>query len=205
MLGTDGNPLLSANGNIVLADDLYPMVPTQQVVGYTRVAELVKPECAAVAIWDAVWGDAGVGYALTEYNAVDDNSYASQGVMQVTFDNNSIDWSRVRKLTLVVSLSGGFSGGTSGRITVSKNNVTPPTGKTIRDTWETLFSFAESFNPILRTLEWEINGVQPDSLEVAVCIDDDTCPSEDKSAALVASIQRPFTLEPVRIVYNLAT
>ena len=200
MLGTDGNPLRSADGKIVLADDLYPMVPTQQVVGYGRTV-LGSSGCAASSIWSTAWGElttfvAGYYLKITPY------TYAWQSGIQIKFNGNAIDWARVKKITLSVTpfISFDTAEVMAGRITKSMNNSEFPAGTVIRDDWETVYTTSDT-GPLL--IEWDVNGVEPTSLEVAVCLDGDTCPVFGKT--IFALNDDGGSGPSVRIVYNLAT
>ncbi len=194
MLGTDGNPLLSADGKIVLADDLYPMVPTQQVVKYLRQAE--GPPCAATAVWGVEWSVVDLPVMLANYFAYENGySLARQMVLQVKFDGNSIDWPRVKKITVAIGLNHSRDEYAAPvRVTKAMNTGTLPTDKTIRDTWETVFTNVDTGGLV----EWIVDGVEPESLEIAYMCDLDTCP-------LDLYLDGYLSNNPFRIVYNLAT
>jgi hypothetical protein len=209
MIDASGRLIRGATHPYVIADDLYPMVPTQQDAFYGR-EKYTYPvvSCCLSDIWDVAWADPveSLDYYATCYNTYFPipgawYSGARQNVVSTTFTGSEIDWARVKKLTRTIVVSAGnFIGSAAARFTVSKNNSTPPTGKTIRDTWGTLFSYTADQDIHYKTLEWDINGVEPDSVEAALCFDNDACPSED-----IRGDVGVLFFEPVRIVYNLAT
>jgi hypothetical protein len=189
---------LSADGKIVLADDLYPMT-IQHTNGYFRGAELYNDSeepCAATAIWNYAWNDAGYNLSLENSISVEEGfsvSLAQQTVVQVAFSGSSIDWARVKKLTVNVSLS--FSGDSApARVTKAMNSSTIPSDKTIRDTWEKVFDETDTSGVI----EWEINGVEPTSVEIAFMFDAETCPLYTSASYFT------IVCSPVHIIYNLA-
>jgi hypothetical protein len=209
MLGTDGNPLLSADGKIVLADDLYPMVPTQQSDIYYRESSREDNVCSATEVWSVDWSTPWEGFGSASYRMSDTWTITSQSVLQTKFAGNSIDWARVKKLTQSIYIFAYNYGETVwyGRLTASKNNDVIPVGYTIRDTWDTKFTYVSDGVPASTifqgwvTVEWEINGVEPDSVECAVMLDDTTCSSSFFAGRIDSSV---FGAGPIRVVYNLA-
>lgn len=195
MIDASGNLILGAGGKAVLADDLYPMVPTQQVVRYLRQGA-EGPPCAATAVWSVAWSVVDLSYMMAAYTAYENGfSLARQMVLQVKFGGNSIDWPRVKKITVAVGLNQSRDEWAApARVTKAMNTETIPTDKTIRDTWETVFTNIDEGGII----EWDVNGVEPTSLEIAFMCDLDTCPLDVWFYGYLSN-------NPFRIVYNLST
>jgi len=209
LIGTDGKPLLSADGKIVLADDLYPMVPTQQSVMYYREANLYdSAACAATDVWGVDWSILVPGSLRTfqskNYRTNSEWTNTSQSLLQTKFVGNNIDWSRVKKLTQRIFIYAySFSGSVgSGRVTASQDNDVLPVSDAIRDTWGTQFVYSSSGFQDWVTVEWEINGVEPDSVECAVMFDNATCATSNYAGRIDSNQNVPG---PVRVVYNLAS
>jgi hypothetical protein len=209
---TNGSFLRSPDGKIVLADDLYPMVPTQQGAGYNRGAGYYPYQegCASSDVWSVGWSSDGEypnRYPAQFFNRPSTGSRGSyQTIRQTKFVDNTIDWSRVEKCTQLIYIwAYSWQGTVTARITTSKNNSTLPTGTTIRDTWTTARTFtANESQPSAYNilLEWSIDGVEPTSLEYAAMFDPDTCPTGTQTGVFDNQQNYP---KPVRVVYNLAS
>jgi len=213
LLGADGSPLRGASGKIVIADNLYPMVPIQQQLLFNRGIELaIMPDNAVVDIWDEAWNEVEYwGQPGIYFGPWDDptDSSAWQVALQTTFTigegiTDYIDWPRVKKLTqrIIVTTTNGPE---ILRVTTSQDNASLPTGFTIRDDW-TLVADLYGGNPSATlTLEWVIDGVKPDSIEFAVAYTN----ADTNVYSFVSGTVRGSALDshadPVRVVYNLAT
>ena len=191
MLGPGGNPLLSADGKIVLADDLYPMVPTQSYIWGYRGGTVPGQ-------WDADWETYELGFEPSA------NYYFGTGAdhtaISIPIGTNTIDWARVKKITWKIdAIYFDIPAGLTVKVTKSKNNSTFPAGKAIRDDWDTVATYTE-FTEGPLTIEWDIDGVEPTSLEFALMFTDDVGVSEGEGLALTTNLN-----PQARIVYNLAT
>jgi hypothetical protein len=204
LLGADGNPLRGASGKIVLADNLYPMVPTQQNLYYIRSLEYPPFDrtCASSNVWNEAWSSSSsvpFGY----YRGYYAGSKAVHGVHQITFEGNNIDWPRVKSLNTIVHWDCGvyYPNFVRIRLTCSKDNASMPSGKTIKNDWPTMANH-DAFGAAPRNVKinWEINGVEPDSVEIGVMFDLETCPF-GFSTTFNLTYSHP---NPVRVVYNLA-
>jgi len=198
LVGTDGNPLLSADGKIMIADNLYPIVPTQQRVSWWRDL-LSYSSCAAYDVWATDWTSNPNNSLYASYqNNTGTFTVSIQMLYQFKFAGSGIDWTRVKKLTLPINLL--LTGDAqNGRITKSINNTSLPSGKTVRDSWDTVFTTADTGEHIV---EWEINGVEPTSLEIAIMFDGESC---TLSGASLFELNTGSGTPDIRIVYNLAT
>ena len=200
VIGTDGKFLRSPDGEIVLADNLYPMVPIQQQHLFNRyIGGVERPDYAATKIWDEAWSEVSNYQTPMVYwwsFSTPNYSSARQVARQTTFEigegiTDYIDWPRVKKLTqrLVV----GNSSYPLLRVTTAMDSASIPTGFAIRDSWTFVANTGYTLGTII-TLEWVIDGVKPTSVEFAVAYEADTSnPSAGGSA----------TADPVRVVYNL--
>jgi hypothetical protein len=211
MLGTDGNPLRSADGKIVLADDLYPMWlnPSLATHGRYNIGYDEVLTCPAADVWNELWAGQGVdanfgmgAYGTGEY------SWVQQHGIILTFSDSGVDWSRTKAVKIGLDIAtGNFPAGMTLRITASKNitDGVMPAGKSVRDDWTTIKTYTstteESFSFTIDT-----NGTQPDTVGIAAVWDVDTCPLSPGGGweyfecygYLVASL-------PVQVIYNLAT
>jgi hypothetical protein len=205
---TNGSFLRSPDGKIVLADDLYPMVPTQQSVIYYRESNRYDSVCAATEVWGVDWSILVPGslktFASKNYRSSSTWTTTAQSLLQTKFVGNNIDWPRVKKLTQRIFIYAyDFSGSVgSGRVTVSQDNDVLPVSDAIRDTWDTQFAYSSSGFQGWVTVEWEINGVEPDSVECAVMFDNATCATSNYAGRIDSNQNVPG---PVRVVYNLAS
>jgi len=203
MLGPDGNPLLSADGKIVLADDLYPISLAHTYDPFFRRVDYVYPGCAITEQWNVDFG-ASMSNELQAYYIV--NSEQSTGVncaARYNISENTIDWARVAKVevfgTLFATAWIAWPEGLTCKITQSKNNNPIPNGSTVKDSWDTAATFtAAGVYPV--KVSWDVNGVEPTSLEIALMFDADTCALESD-----LYVQYNPSGVGVRIVYNLAT
>ena len=197
MRGTTGLHVRSTAGMIVRADDLYPMVPTQQLLYWYRQASVDEPGCASADVWSNSWLLTTLAWSAnvrrTSYSSPA-TTYARQHVRQTTFDGESnVDWTRVKKITKRLDARRAGSN-YSCRVTQSINCGSIPGGSTIRDDWDLVIR-----NPYQYiTLEWVIDGVKPASVEYAVCFETESCAWYDYNDTL--SI---FDEGPIRVVYNL--
>jgi hypothetical protein len=197
MMGTDGNPLLSADGKIVLADDLYPMVPNLSFRSFWR-------ESTISGQWTADWeSEDGEASIWSMYYTGDGADTARNMVYSFMIGSNSIDWARVAKMVFRIDAVG-YNWWTSGlitKITNSKDNSTMPSGRAIRDDWNLVATYTDDVVSSLDVV-WDISGVEPSSLEFAVSME-----AEPETAPVWAEF---FTFNwgwapKPRIVYNLAT
>jgi len=201
LLNADGNPLLGAAGKIVLADNLYPMVPIQQPYYFYRVTgQIYLPDYAAPLIWTLPWSSASGAsqpslswWAYTTPNY----SFARQTVVQTSFeDSDNIDWPRVKKITQVVrtfNINGSYA--PTLRITKAINIDSVPSGYGVRDDWTLVQDLGYSGNVDIK-IEWIIDGVKPDNIAYAVAY---TAEGNFPYDALGGN-----TRYPARVVYNLA-
>ena len=199
---TNGSFLRSPDGKIVLADDLYPMVPIQQVLFFDRyTGQIYPPDYATAEVWDLDWVERSTSNSamLNWWDFIPPNySTARQVAQQTTFDigegiTDYIDWPRVKKLTqrLVV----GNSSYPLVRVTSAINTGTLPSGFTIRDSWTFVANTGFTRGTIV-TVEWVIDGVKPTSVEFAMAYEAQT--GNYFAGANVSA-------DPVRVVYNLAS
>jgi hypothetical protein len=172
---------------------------------------LTNLTCAATGIWNENW----VSSETTPYGEYSNNrkgvypnyyyeSSSAHGVHQIVFAGSCIEWPRVKKIkmqgTCVFNINN-FKDLFRFLITISKDNASMPSGRIIKDTWPTVFSAYIGGSSQVTTnwsVEWEVDGVEPDSLEVGVMLDRETCEIEIYSAVL------SYSTYPVRVVYNLA-
>ncbi len=210
MLGTDGNPLRSADGKIVLADDLYPMVPNHTVTRYSRLVEYDDGVCSASDIWGRSWFvDDGTNSTIGGFFGadlrVDDatNGYCWQGVTQITIGTNAIDWARVKSIKVKVDWAW-FpdlkKAGWDCKVTRAMNTGSLPEDTSIRDSWTAVQTFTSATADGTLYVEFPINGVEPTSLEIAFFIDISTC--GDTGEVLFYHTSGP---QSPRLIYNLAT
>ena len=204
-----GKVLVDANGDfilgvggVVLADDTYPMVPTQQAQYYYRsTGNVFQPDYAARVIWTQTWApypsSIGVGlFSQSNY------TLARQSVVQVKFDiaegeTDPIDWPRVKKLTQVIYTSNNNSSYDEVlRVSSAMNISSIPGNYGIRDDW-TLVQDLGGGSFFAVKIEWVIDGVKPDNVAYAFAYT-----AEDDLPFTCTSGQFRF---PVRVVYNLAT
>ena len=212
MLGTDGNPLRSADGKIVLADDLYPMVPVFTVQRFYRAFLYDEGVCPASEIWEMVWNNAIDADYDGAYLSVDStaNGFCWQNVTQITIGANTIDWARVKGVycdrTLLDMSVAGDTAGWNLKTTTAKNTGTIPTGTTIRDSWD-VSNTIDMNTPVATTrVKWDIDGVEPTTLEFAEFIDISTCGQVGGAFYLVYSpSEAPYSNAQPRLIYNLAT
>ena len=208
LLGADGSPLRGADGKIVLADNLYPMVPTQTTSCYLRESYIaaLPPPCAAADVWTAAWsennGNLPSGHCV--YSMGSRSTWVRQAIIQTSTSEGAIDWSRVKKLTQTIRYAHlNYTAGYAARITSSKNNSTLPTDTSIRDSWDLCAAIPANTNitypgtPL--NLQWIIDGVRPDSVEFSMSYDTDVCAIPTVSTNLIF-----WEINPVRVVYNLA-
>jgi hypothetical protein len=203
MLGTDGNPLLSADGKIVLADDLYPMTSGLGTSNEFARYKENSSGCALTDIWSRSFGDP-IGWGAAFSGVSGGTSAAYHYVMQYILPEGSVDWARVKKIKVPVSLSwSSFDDPPATmRITSSKNNSTIPSNTDIRDVWDVAADFSELWEGSREIeVEWIIDGVKPDSIEIAMMPIADTCAVSGYSFLGLAD----YVPHLLRIVYNLAT
>jgi hypothetical protein len=205
LLGADGNLLLGAAGKVVLADDLYPMVPTQQdLYFYRTTGKIYLPDYAAPLVWALPWSSAsGANAPSITWWAFSTPNYsgATQTVCQTTFDiaegdTDPIDWPRVKKITQVVrtfNINGSYA--PTLRITKAINISSVPDSYGIRDDWTLVQDLGYQGSYVDIKIEWVIDGVKPDNIAYAL--------------AYTAEGNIPYnanggnTRYPVRVVYNL--
>jgi hypothetical protein len=207
LLGADGNPLLGAAGKIVLADSLYPMVPTQTLVKYKREVYVdgLPPPCAAEDVWTSSWiTNSSWAFGHCWYDMSKYGTLVRQAIIQTSLSEGAIDWSRVKKLTQTIRYYHlNYTAGYAARITSSKNNSTLPEDTSIRDSWElcaTIPANTQITSPGLTLeLQWIIDGVRPDSVEFSISYDTDVCASSTIATNIFVGV-----IQPVRVVYNLA-
>ena len=204
MLGTDGNPLRSADGKIVLADELYPVRQTWNLQEYGRY-KYNASGCALTDIWSLDFGTPTPFFAGALYGVYPSYSEAFHYVMQYsTTEDDYIDWARVKKIKLPILLSWSDTSDLSPpnfRVTRSTNNSTIPSGTTIRDSWSLVSDFNQTWEGGQETvIEWDVNGIKPDSIEIAIMPTADTCATNGYN--LIGLFDYPG---PIQIVYNLAT
>ena len=201
LLGADGNPLLGAAGKIVLADSLYPMVPTQTVNQYSRTIN--TSGCPSSEIWSVSWAPRTVTpWIFTEKSRFYNGGVEeTQCIQQFILENDSaIDWLRVKKLTCS-GVTYRYSAYVTWvpRITKSKNNSSFSADQAIRNSWDAVSNVPPGVYPL--SVEWVIDGVKPDSLEVALFFNEITCGNIDRTYRYDGP---SAYLQPVRVVYNLA-
>ena len=194
MLGTDGNPLRSADGKIVLADDLYPMVPAQSYIWGHRFG-------TPAGQWTAEWETVEAAYDLEAYYTW--GTQAGHSAFSIVMGTNTIDWARVKKITWTIPGYFEIQAGLTLKVTKSKNNSTFPAGTVIRDDWDTVAEYTETTGiiDVSFTIEWDINGVEPTSLEFALMFTADE--GSNDGAGYASSYNTNYS--QARIVYNLAT
>jgi len=222
MLGTDGNPLLSADGKIVLASDsTYPMwvgIGTS-VQNYTRTAGGVRPYCSHSEIWGKSWNiSVGLGGYWYEDN---ENNYsgARQGGSIVTIPEVDVPWARVKKIQIRATLTmfendggGAFSVPGETLYLTSKLNGSGgiPTGTTVLDDWDvqkTYYETAPTSDTVDITIE--TGGAEVSNVYLAMFFGTQSC-SAPPPSTIYALFSYGFTAygdweEAVRLVYNLAT
>jgi hypothetical protein len=220
MIDASGRLVRGATHPYVLADDLYPMWTAEQEIdvfqrGYSSGTEqdvwalnwTLKKEISWVGTEETAFpnGVANI-YTAAQFGYFTDISRYSafQLIVQTKFLSNTIDWARVKSVSQKFKLQYGIlegSGGWTARVTTSKDNSSLPTDKTIRDSWDTAFTTTSSGTHNV-TVKWDVDGVEPDSLEAAFMFDNDTNPSP-----LINDVVRILAtpLLPVRLIYNLAT
>jgi hypothetical protein len=191
MIDASGRLIRGATHPYVLADDLYPMVPTQSYIWGYRGGTVPGQ-------WDADWETYDLGFEPSA------NYYFGTGAdhtaISIPIGTNTIDWARVKKITWKIdALSLVIPAGLTVKVTKSKNNSTFPAGTVIRDDWDTVAAYTETSDVTL-TIEWDIDGVEPTSLEFALMFTDDVGVSEGEGSALTTNLN-----PQARIVYNLAT
>jgi hypothetical protein len=201
LIGTDGKLLRSPDGEIVIADNLYPMVPIQQPYYFRRVTgRIYLPDYAAPLIWTLPWSSiSGVASpSVSWWSFTTPNySYASQAVVQTTFeDSDNIDWPRVKKITQIVRTSNVWSSySTDLRISKVINISSVPGSYGIRDDWALVGDLGYRDSYIDIKMEWVIDGVKPDNIAYAL--------------AYTVDGNNPYNASgshfryPARVVYNL--
>ena len=191
MIDASGRLIRGATHPYVLADDLYPIVLTQCSLNfYHRVG-------SPAGQWTADWVNFGNCWDACYWRG----EWSEQSAWSLVIGTNTIDWARVKKITWgTLYLYVDILTGLTVKLTKSKNNSTLPAGKVIRDDWDTVAEYTETnYAPI--NIEWDINGVEPTSLEYALMFTADEYWNDD------LMISHVFYETPVqaRIVYNLAT
>ena len=212
LIGTDGNPLLSADGKIVLADDLYPgtarIIKTVNTVAWFRDLELDAPSCAHSDIWAEPWSAINVsGIRMTTgYLVAVTGSRVTQCVIDFSLSDYEIDWSRVKSVvaTCTESNPDTYPNGYTFRVTTAKNRTgAPPADTSIRDSW-TLFADYTGTLPGTIALKWDTGGVDPGTLSAAMMVTADTCDIE--SSAIITNYHFTAGTEfLITLIYNLAT
>jgi hypothetical protein len=212
LIGTDGNPLRSADGKIVLADDLYPMtVSIDSVDFFWRAVYNATTSCPATDAWSLSWVSTPEGGAYGAYADITGALSGTywQAVAKITLAPNSIDWARVKKIQLPMEFQwGARAGDTDGweaKITTAADAGTIPSGYGVLDSWylSNTFAVGDPSSWEEKKIEWEINGVEPTYLFFASFIDIDTCGQIGKARF---DVQEPSsTWSAPRLIYNLAT
>ena len=203
MIDASGRLIRGATHPYVLADDLYPMVPTQDVLIYMRNTG-ISGSCAATSVWGQAWtsygGDPGYYMYIFTVRYNNGQTQVQQLCEQITLGEDSIEWTRVKKLYTTIHHSK-YGGSTvfDSRITKSKNTETLPSLKVIRDDWDVVALITEHGDSEYR-VEWDVNGVKPTSLEIAFMFDQDTCPTGGMYGA-----GSNYSRDAIRVIYNLAT
>ena len=212
MIGTDGNPLLSADGKIVLADDLYPgtarIIKTVNTVAWFRDSIASVPACASSNIWSKDWSAIVVsGIRIsTEYLVAVTGSRVTQCVIDFSLSDYEIDWSRVKSViaTCTEASPDTYPSGLTFRVSTAQNRTgAPPADTSIRDSW-TLFADYTGTLPGTIALKWDTNGANPGTLSAAMMVTADTC---DITSSDIITTYR-FTTGTeflVTLIYNLAT
>jgi hypothetical protein len=203
MIGTDGNPLLSADGKIVLADDLYPFIPNHTIARFERNIVFADAVCPASEIWSKAWITAtgSFGGYLDVRDAT--HGFCTQGVSQITIGTNAIDWARVKSIKVQVDwawFTGIKKAGWDCKVTTAMNTGSLPADTTIRDSWALAKTVTSDDANGTFYVEFAIDGVEPTSLEMAFFIDISTC-GDTGEAYLVLTNQ----YYGPHIIYNLAT
>jgi hypothetical protein len=193
MIGTDGKPLLSPDGSIVLADDLYPWHPSQSHRWFNRQASTLS------ALWILDWTlfDANTHPSVAAW------FYPSwpvfmQHVCRWTFGDD-IEWPRVEKLTANIPTSRTIKGAETAVARISKalDTETPPAGRGVRDDWTSVGTPSKGLTSY--TIDWVIDGVKPSYVSLAFLYDDETVPvGTDKDGLYLGSFAW-------KAVYNLAS
>jgi hypothetical protein len=188
MIDASGRLIRGATHPYVLADDLYAMVPAQSYIAGYRTG---TPAGQWTADWNmGTWAEA--------------NYYFGEGAVHsawsIVIGTNTIDWARVKKITWKIDgLFLDIAAGLTVKVTKSKNNSTFPAGTVIRDDWDTVAAYTETSDVTL-TIEWDINGVEPTSLEFALMFTAD----EGSNDGYGGATSYYATSFQARIVYNLA-
>jgi hypothetical protein len=221
LLGTDGNPLLSADGKIVFADDLYPMWFNPSLALYGRRAEgydMAPPNsCPAADVWNAEWFAGTDAETLFEINTngAGESSYVQHTGMILTFPDNDVVWSRTKAVKIGLNIdvvNGSFPTGMTLLITAALNPTDGimPDGVTVRDSWTT----AKTYTAAPDEAFWitiDTGGVKPDTIGIAAVWDVETCSLFSVTGVtaltgqLYANQQKAQPTLTCQAVYNLAT
>jgi hypothetical protein len=224
MIGTDGNPLLSADGKIVLADDLYPMWLSPAVTEYARFADgddLSPPNsCPAADVWSASWGSTGYGglgtwfFGISADDSPGETSWVQQKGIVLTFGTDNIDWSRTKAIKIRMTVDGQSPSGLSVKVTTAKNitDGIMPSGDTIRDSWTLAGTYQNDFGSQTLEITHDTGGVKPDNVGIAAFFDVSTCPLGGEYGteyyeiynSILAGSQLDPPIPTIQVIYNLA-
>jgi hypothetical protein len=211
-----GKVLIDANGDfirgvggVVLADDLYPMVPNHTVKRYSRKVVNDDAVCPASEIWSKSWfeddgTDPDIGIYFGGYlNVIDStHGFCFQGVIQITIAENTIEWTRVKSIKVQVDWEWFLTlkkAGWDCKVTRAMNTGAIPANTNIRDTWTLVETLTSAADDGTFYMEFPTNGVEPTSLEIAFFIDISSCSATGEALCFVYEQHAP------RIIYNLAT
>lgn len=210
LIGTDGNPLLSADGKIVLADDTYPikaMLKQAAYTSYDRFLAVSSPACASSDIWSNSWDlISSFGHIYFYYTEDGADSLVEQSVSIISLAEYTIDWARVKRVEVSFLLQepAVIPTGLTVRVTTSKGVTSAPSGTDIRDTW-TLLSDYTLTAPSEIVVKWDTNGVDPGELAVAMMVTADTCAIGSQAVYANYYVNNGTTPFFARLIYNLAT
>jgi len=223
LIGTDGNPLLSADGKIVLADALYKMRATaSSATEYVRRSAYTPnatPPCAINDVWEEEWrapsGSEG-GYASVLYVASGPTNDAIQSVDVYSFSNLNVNFDRVQSLTVRVRVRSYLGNpslypGRGSGLVYAGIGVDAPSGTATP--WEDDGEFAEGWSE-LASIDFSAQTAQevdtyfnvsipvedgdPQTLSIACAFEPFGCGND------VSQILQVFITQ-VSVVYNLAT
>ena len=205
MIGTNGEPLLSADGKIVLADDLYPRVPAFTISYFNRQHYKSWGGCINTEIWAKDWSSGFRSPHAFVYKGDWDggsfNSRCGHSIHQRLFTvNDQIDWTRVVAIRHHLNISGGGSfreGPFTCRWSQNTGSVMP--GGTGVLSW----TDAGTGKVVVDQM---CNGVKPDSFEYAMFFPSQICdwpfgyPGDSAGSVTYDSTMQ----NPMYVIYNVA-
>jgi len=223
LIGTDGNPLLSADGKVVLADALYKMRATaSSATEYVRrsIYYADTPPCAINDVWEEEWrspsGSSEGGYAVVLYRAGANANDAIQSVDVYSFSNANVNFDRVASLTVRVRVRSYLGNpslypGRGSGLVYAGIGVDAPSGTATP--WEGEGEFAEGWSELASidfsaqtaeevdtyfNVSVPVEDGDPQTLSIACAFEPFGCGND------VSQILQVFITQ-VSVVYNLAT